>query len=202
MGHIAIAKGAINALRLARIDFLPAANPWQKSVLTALDDRVNMLHLAVDGNPRFNVNLTEVLRGGVTYTIDTLIEMRRTLGPSIPLVLIMGLDQWKNLTTWVRWDEYLNYASLAVANREGDTNAVPEVLRRWAEPFEVAPHEINVKAFGLVTHFTIPAHAASSTKIRTQLMTQPREKALKAVEKWLHPRVAHYIWENNLYSKP
>lgn len=63
-----------------------------------------MIEQAIRGNPRLKLNLTEVFRPGLTYTIDTLKALREKLGGNpVPLVLLMGQDQWANLKTWKSW---------------------------------------------------------------------------------------------------
>ena len=65
-----------------------------------------MIEQAIRGNPRLKLNLTEVFRPGLTYTIDTLKALREKLGGNpVPLVLLMGQDQWANLKTWKSWQE-------------------------------------------------------------------------------------------------
>lgn len=117
-GHLALAASALDQLKLQQIDFLLAPRPWQKSVLTSVTDRARMIEQAIRGNPRLKLNLTEVFRPGLTYTIDTLKALREKLGGNpVPLVLLMGQDQWANLKTWKSWQELTDYANLAVFNR-------------------------------------------------------------------------------------
>ena len=50
------------------------------------------------------LDLRELERGGPTYTVDTLRDLRTAMGPEIPLVLIMGADQFARFDTWREWE--------------------------------------------------------------------------------------------------
>lgn len=198
-GHLTVARHALDALKLSRIDFVPAPAPWQKSVATPVARRIEMIEAAISGNERFKLNTIEVMREGATYTIDTLKEMRDLVGPSTPLILIMGADQWKNFHTWKSWEEFSDLASIALCNRENDEPEANEaVTDHWADR-EVAPDEIREFSCGKLTRFHIPAHEASSTKIRTLFSTLPRHEAFKQLEKWLPVGVARVIYNARLY---
>src|SRR5665213_319552 len=74
VGHLLAASDAYDELRLDRLVFVPAAaQPLKvgKMVATA-DQRLAMVHLAVDGDPRFSVSAVEIERKGLSYTVDTL----------------------------------------------------------------------------------------------------------------------------------
>ena len=125
-GHLALAASALEQLKLQQIDFLLAPRPWQKSVLTSVTDRARMIEQAIRGNPRLKLNLTEVFRPGLTYTIDTLKALREKLGGNpVPLVLLMGQDQWANLKTWKSWQALTRTSRFSTAER-----SVSQFLRK------------------------------------------------------------------------
>ena len=72
-GHLIVAAAACRALKLDRLVFLPSARPPHKTAanLAGAGARLQMLRLAVRGNPRFAVSDLEVRRGGTSYTVDT-----------------------------------------------------------------------------------------------------------------------------------
>lgn len=198
-GHLALAETALEALPILRVDFLPAGDPWQKKRVTSAFHRVTMLRHALQYDPRFRVDEREVLRPGKTYTIDTLEAIRRRTGDSIPVVLLLGSDQWNNFSTWVRWREITDFAHIAVAAREGVETAPDEAVRRWAGERTVEPRRLSEKGAGYVTFFSMPPHKTSATAIRRTLLTQPLVKALKRLERDLPPAVVQYVIENGLY---
>ena len=198
-GHLALAEAALEALPILRVDFLPAGDPWQKKRVTSAFHRVTMLRHALQYDPRFRVDEREVLRPGKTYTIDTLEAIRRRTGDSIPVVLLLGSDQWNNFSTWVRWREITDFAHIAVAAREGVETAPAEAVRRWAGERTVEPRRLSEKGAGYVTFFSMPPHKTSATAIRRTLLTQPLVEALKRLERDLPPAVVQYVIENGLY---
>lgn len=198
-GHLALAEAALEALPILRVDFLPAGDPWQKKRVTSAFHRVTMLRHALQYDPRFRVDEREVLRPGKTYTIDTLEAIRRRTGDSIPVVLLLGSDQWNNFSTWVRWREITEFAHIAVAAREGVETAPDEAVRRWAGERTVEPRRLSEKGAGYVTFFSMPPHKTSATAVRRTLLTQPLVEALKRLERDLPPAVAQYVIENGLY---
>lgn len=199
-GHLALAQQALESLRLGRVDFVLAARPWQKRVLTSISDRARMLALALAGREGMRVNLTEVFRDGPTYTVDTLRELRRRCGASEPLVLLIGMDQWANLTTWKNWETLTDYADLAVFNRGEAQSSVPENQKRWSATRIVPREALNRSPCGFISFFDMPPHEASSTAIR-RLLSQPRTAENTAkLEKWLPSEVARYIFQQRLYA--
>ena len=198
-GHLALAEAALEALPILRVDFLPAGDPWQKKRVTSAFHRVTMLRHALQYDPRFRVDEREVLRPGKTYTIDTLEAIRRRTGDSIPVVLLLGSDQWNNYATWGRWRENPDSAQSADAARVGGETAPDEAVRRWAAERTVEPRRLSEKGAGYVTFFSMPPHRTSATAVRRTLATQPLVEALKRLERDLPPAVVQYVLENGLY---
>ncbi len=198
-GHLALAREALRRLNLLRVDFIPAPAPWQKDVLTPVDLRVAMLEAAIEGHPEFGLNLCDVLREGATYTIDTVRELRRTVGDAMPLVLLIGWDQWVNFHTWKDWQAIGDYASIAVCSR-GATDAVPQpAVLHWAQARWTSPLELNRFPAGKLARFSMPEHRASSTKIRTLFARAGRQEALKRLASWLPAPTAALIARRNIY---
>ena len=196
-GHIAIAGQALEQLRLARLDFLLAPRPWQKTVITSVHHRAEMLRLALGEEPRMTLNLCETRRSGPTYTIDTLRDLRDK-HPETPLILLMGFDQWTNLTTWKDWRSLTDYASIAIFNR-GSAAAVPAVLQSWSENRIVAPNRITEALCGKISFFHMPQHEANSTEIRRMLAQRDRSEYSAKLKEWLSPKVFRYIQLHGLY---
>jgi len=110
----------------------------------------------------------EVRRSGPTYTVDTLTELRRELGPQPALVLVLGSDQLHNLATWHRWQELFGLAHVAVTQRERiSLSGLPESVQteldaRGKEALPDAPS-------GAIVFFRMPAVPVSATVLRAQL---------------------------------
>ena len=118
-GHLAVGRAALRQLGFATLYFIPASSPPHKpdQLITPFAHRVAMLRLAVLGEPRFVVSDIEGLRSGPSYTIDTLLQFRRNLGPEADFYFIIGLDAFADLTSWKRYEELLRRTSFVVIAR-------------------------------------------------------------------------------------
>ncbi|HBN73342.1 MAG TPA: nicotinate (nicotinamide) nucleotide adenylyltransferase [Sutterella sp.] len=201
IGHMILAEQALRSLSLERIEFLPAGNPWQKHPSTPAADRVHMLELALAGKPHFSINLCEVTRPGLTYTIDTLRRMRRENGPTTPLILILGADQWENLPTWKDWQLFLNYADIAVSTRDGKPPKSCSEVASWVAGRTKSAKNLNSAPCGFVSFFSIPPTSASSSKIRTILKGPLLQDTESTLDTWLCPDVKTYIRAHHLYTE-
>lgn len=199
-GHLALAAAAAYACRLACVEFVPAGAPWQKGFVTAAHHRLQMLRMAIKDKPGFRINELELLRSGPTYTIDTLAEMRARLGPSYPLVLILGGDQWQNLHTWKNWEKLSDYADIAVASRGGVEAEGSAKVEAWAKPRLVAAAELTGYPSGRIAHFSMMPHRASSTVVRRLIGNLPFAEAARRLDGWLDADVSAYIFAKSLYG--
>ena len=77
IGHLLIAQTICEAESFDKILFIPVNIPPHKSVNTLLEDRLNMLEIAIDDNPNFEISDIEIKRGGVSYTIDTIRTIKK-----------------------------------------------------------------------------------------------------------------------------
>ena len=100
-GHLLLAELCREACRLDQVWFVPAATPPHKSprAITPAGQRLEMLELAVGGNECFAVSRLEVDRGGVSYTVDTLAELKAA-DPQRELFFLLGGDSLKDLPHW------------------------------------------------------------------------------------------------------
>jgi nicotinate-nucleotide adenylyltransferase len=118
-GHLRTAFEMLEALRFARVLFVPGGDPPHRGPTHATAERrLEMVAAATASEPRFIVDDCELRRGGPSYTIDTLTAKRAEFS-STPIGLIMGMDAFLGLPTWHRWDELLDFAHIVVAHRPG-----------------------------------------------------------------------------------
>ena len=117
-GHLALAERARDELGLARVVFVPAADPPHKRARTksAFAHRLAMTRLAVRGHAAFAVSDAEAKRPGPSYTVETLRELRRR-HPAAELWLLLGEDSLRDLPGWNSPAEIARLARLAVAPR-------------------------------------------------------------------------------------
>jgi nicotinate-nucleotide adenylyltransferase len=118
-GHLRTAFELREALRLAEVKFLPAGNPPHRDHAQASAQmRLTMVQAAVADEPGFTVDDREVRRTGLSYSVDTLTELRAE-HPDRSLCLLLGMDAFLGLPGWHRWREILQLAHVVVAHRPG-----------------------------------------------------------------------------------
>ena len=183
--HHALAQAAIAQFQLDRLLVLPTGQAWHKSRgLTSVAHRVAMTRLAFADVPQVTVDPRETLRGGNTYTIETLLELQQAM-PNAQWWLFIGEDQAQRFTTWHRWQDILARASLVVAQRPA-TAGEPPTARQWQNALPVGASSLD-----------LPPLDISATRIRQALQKDPSADSISA---WLQPQVAHYIRQHHLYT--
>ena len=126
-GHLILAREAIEKLGLDRLFFIPnTVSPHKLSTLPAPDAlRVEMLRAAIENEPRFDVEDLEIARAGVSYTIDTMLELRERFGHKTKLYYLVGEDNLPKLSTWRRFDELKQMVSFVVLCRSEHDTPLP-----------------------------------------------------------------------------
>ena len=155
--HLAMARAALEQLRLGRVLFLPTGQTHYRTPARATgEDRVAMLALALAGEPRFVVDARELAPGASGYTVDTL----RSLGLDRPW-LLMGADQYAKLGSWHRPEEVRRLARIAVFARAG-FDLQGDVRRLALPPMPVSSTEIRRRiAAGEDASSMVPAAVAN-----------------------------------------
>ena len=130
-GHLRLAGEAIAQLGLSGVRWIPAGQPRHREPpRVAAVDRLQMVRLALAGDPRFSVDAAEVESGEASYTVPTLERLRAEFGPRRSLVLL-GADAYAGLPTWHRWRELFSLAHIAVTLRPAMHS--PGSRRRWRQ---------------------------------------------------------------------
>lgn len=132
LGHLVIAETVREALRLDRVEFVPAPDPPHKANVarSPFADRLAMVELAIAGTPGFLLNRSESLRQGPSFTVDTL-RLRRVERPDEALWFLIGADSLLDLPNWRDPGSIIRLARLAVAGRPDsplDINRVERAL--------------------------------------------------------------------------
>jgi nicotinate-nucleotide adenylyltransferase len=118
-GHLRTAFELWQALKLAEVRFMPAGSPPHKQATHASAElRLAMVTAAIANQKGFVVDDREVRRQGVSYSYDTLAELRAEY-PDRSLCLLLGMDAFLGLPDWHRWRELLDLAHIVVAHRPG-----------------------------------------------------------------------------------
>ena len=200
VGHLQLARDALHELGLAKVRFIPAPQPWQKGPMTDPAHRARMVQIAIASKPRFVLDMHEIERGGPTYTIDTLQALRSTLGASVPLVLIMGSDQFERLDTWRDWKSIPRLAHIAIASRAGRPPALKPELKGLVDEHQGKVSVIARQSAGSIVEIPMTPVDASATEAR-RLLGQRRDPIsddrLAAI---VPPAVLDYIRAHRLYT--
>lgn len=174
LGHLLVAEGVYNALHLNKILFIPDATPPHIQGKHALPakERVAMVKEAIADNPHFCLDQIEVKRGGKSYTVDTMKELKRR-DPLAQYYFIIGADMVNDLPNWHQIDELVKLVTFVAVRRPGVTpqSQYPVI---WVD---------------------VPQVAISSSDIRRRV-----EKG-ESIRYLVPDGVAAYIKEHHLYEK-
>ena len=203
-GHLRLAQEAATAFGLERVLWLPAGQPpHRRDTVATARQRLDMVRLAIAGNPLFELDASEVLADAPSYTVTTLERLRLSLGGQRPLVLLLGADAYAGLSSWQRWRDLFSLAHLGLATRGAedlDAGLLPAPLaaetltRRCVDdaPGGCAA-ALAEQAAGRIACFALTRLDISATHIRAAL-------AAHASPRYLLPNpVLDYIERHKLY---
>lgn len=120
-GHLVLARDAVEAFGLERLVFVPASvNPHKLDAVPRAESalRLEMLRLATESEPRFEVDPIEILREGPSYTADTIAALRERW-PGAELFFLLGEDNLPKLATWHRFAEWKDSVTFVSFGRSG-----------------------------------------------------------------------------------
>ncbi len=120
LGHLIIAEKIRELFALDRLLFITSAIPPHKEepVINSYH-RLNMVELAIESNPYFFTSPLEVNRAGKSYTIDTIKELRDEYGRDHIFYFIIGVDAFRDISTWKNYTRLLKSCKFIVINRPG-----------------------------------------------------------------------------------
>ncbi len=185
-GHLISAEDAIQLLGLSDFYFIPAFNPPHKrdKYITPFEHRFEMLKLATMHSSRLKVLEIEQVRGGVSYTIETLRELRDMWGYDCEIFFLLGADSFLELPTWREPDKISELSKLVIMPRVGislDSSKALEVLSLLKE--------------GSVIRLNNRIIEVSSAEIRKRVLLG------FPITYMVPSQVEEYIISNNLYKK-
>ncbi|MCC7327058.1 MAG: nicotinate-nucleotide adenylyltransferase [Burkholderiales bacterium] len=202
-GHLRFADEVRRSLGLSELRLVPARLPPHRAgPAAAAADRLAMLHLAVSEFPGLVVDERELRRGGKSYTVTTLEELRGE-DALRPLLLLVGADAFRGLPSWHRWQELFALAHLVVVARPGvaldEALPAPLAVERKARLTRDPAILLSTPA-GAIYEQAISPQPISASMIRAQL--ERRNDGHAAVSALLPPAVLAYIDRHHLYSTP
>ena len=179
MGHLVLAEQVKEKLKLDQVIFIPCFSPPHKTrrKLSPAKDRFRMTQLALEDNPFFSVSDIELKRGGLSYTIDTVRQLKALYSDS-EIYFLTGSDMLNEICTWKAPEEIYRLVKVVIATRPG------------FDEFDPKDHFAKKSLIIRITGVDI-----SSSQIR--------EKVKKGQSiKYLVPfRVEEYIKKKKLYQR-
>ncbi len=174
--HLRLAEEAAEALNLPRVRWIPNGQPaLREAPGVGARQRLDMVRLAIAGNPRFELDAAEVEAERPSYTVPTLERLRRpdVCGPVRPLVLLVGADAFAGMASWHRWESLFELAHVGIAHRPGfslDAERLPpELAEVFRQRFCSDPSQLAVAPAGRIVAFSMTPLDISATKIRSLL---------------------------------
>jgi nicotinate-nucleotide adenylyltransferase len=122
LAHLILASEAQYQLNLNQVFWVLTPNPPHKGGIStaSLEDRLDLVTTAIEGNPFFRLSRVEIDRPGPHFAADT-VQMLANQFPLSKLIYLMGGDSLRDLPTWNRPDKFLaSCHGLGVMRRPGD----------------------------------------------------------------------------------
>jgi nicotinate-nucleotide adenylyltransferase len=185
IAHLVIAERFCHELNLDKVIFIPTnISPFKTETQTdskqSNQHRVNMLRLAIEDNPKFDLDLFEIESGDISYsylTVDHLIEKY----PEAKLYMLIGADNAKAFKKWKMWNKIITKVTLTIAARPG-YEEIKEIIQELSVSLKI-PHILNT-----------PNLEIASSSIRSNI------KLGLPYRYYLSEKVYKYIIDNNLYT--
>jgi nicotinate-nucleotide adenylyltransferase len=180
-GHLVAASEVASRFMLDEVVFVPTGQPWQKTHrdVSAAEDRYLMTVIATASNPRFTVSRVDIDRPGLTYTVDTLRDLRAERGEDVDMYFITGADALAQILTWHEVDSIFDFAHVVGCTRPGVDLDSPVIT-------QLPPDK--------VTLIEVPALAISSTNCRRRVQEQ------KPIWYLVPDGIVQYIAKRGLYQ--
>tara|TARA_B100001769_G_scaffold241434_1_gene208965 strand:+ start:2062 stop:2646 length:585 start_codon:yes stop_codon:yes gene_type:complete len=179
LGHLIIAQTIFEAENFDQIVFIPAYQPPHKKGLkiSPVDQRLEMLNIAIKENPNFIMSDLEIQRKGLSYSIETIMEYKKQNNiKSKDLFYLMGSDSLKQFKKWKEPKMIINESRVIVAIRPG-----------------FRPSDIPNWILAKIQFASIPRIEISSTTIRDRWAED------KTIRYMVTESVWQYINKNKLY---
>ena len=179
LGHLIIAQTIFEAENFDQIVFVPAYQPPHKNgiKISPVDQRLEMLNIAIKENPNFIMSDLEIERKGLSYSIDTIVEYKKQNNlKSNELFYLMGSDSLKQFKKWKDPKMIIDESRVIIAIRPG-----------------FRPSDIPNWILAKIQFASIPRIEISSTTIRERWVDD------KTIRYMVTESVWQYINKNKLY---
>ena len=198
-GHLRIAEEISEELDLEKVLLMPGAMPPHKDgkAVTPFHNRLIMTRMASQGSPYLEPIDLEGHREGLSYSIETLREIHRLFKTDLDLFFIIGMDAFREITTWKEYKDLFNNTNFVVIKRPGFSveDLGPFVLSLGVGFKKEGKSETYAIPSGnLLIYKEVTLMDISSTRIRDMVA------AGKSIRFLLPEPVRSYIFKNGLYK--
>lgn len=205
IGHLRMALELHAALDLNEVRFIPIhTHPFGKTPIAGIEQRTAMLELALADLPQCKLDKRELQRAGVSYTVDTVKSLRKEVEQT-PLCLFLGLDAFRQLDGWDRWDELLDHTHIVVVDRpdmnqtttgmQASNDFSPTVNTLLKQHAVDSRQPLHAQPAGCILRQSIPNLDVSATYIRYLLA------ANQSIRYLVPDPVLDYIQQHQLYCQ-
>lgn len=194
IGHLRVAEEVRHFCKIDKVLFIPSGNPPLKSHDVApATDRLNMVKMSVAQNPYFEVSDIELHKQTLTFTIDTVKQMRSQF-TNERLFFVCGVDAFLDLPNWKAPEELLHSIEFIVVNRPGYKLADSKYIVDFVYNDLQTPYvQAKLHNGNYVNVLTVSNYCHSSSYIRHCI------KSGISVRYLVHDEVLRYIDQHNLY---
>ena len=205
-GHLHIANYVYNTLALDRVIFIPTGDPPHKSAesLAPAHHRLAMVKLATEPHKSFVVDDREARSSTVSYSVDTVSQLKKEFPNGTELGFIIGLDAFLDLQSWKQATHLLDNCHIIVCSRPGVTFTqlqsmpllppIPQPNLYNLNKQNISRLDISIPSGSSVTLLSIPPCEVSASHIRQQVALK------RPIGHWLPPTVESYIIQHQLYQ--
>lgn len=170
-GHLRMAVELKERLGVSSVHLMPSKVPPHRAQPGAsAQARLDLLALAVAGEPGLQVDDRELRRDSPSWTADSLQQLRDELGPSCPLAMVVGTDAFAGFDSWHDWQRIPELAHIVVIRRLGRelaAGSAPLQLQQARATDSV--EALHRQPAGLVLSLELPLLDISATMVRERL---------------------------------
>ncbi len=176
-GHVNLVKNFKDKLSLDKVLVIPTAVPPHKQAesLVSSEDRLSMCRLAF--GTLAEVSDVEISRGGRSYTVETLEELKKIYKDD-DLYFLVGSDMLLSFKRWYRWGDILTMCTLCATDRDNEKTCL----------------DADAEFFSKIIFCDFPKTVVSSSEVREKLVSG------KDVSHLVPEEVEKYIREKGLYN--
>lgn len=196
-GHLALADAIYQKFKLP-VSFMPlnGVPNYKKAPTTTLNQRIDMLKLAIKDQPKFKIELIETTSSNYSPSYLTLTKLRQTLGNSVPIFFIIGFDSLVSLDSWDNWQELFNLTNFIVISRNGyDQSQMSDIMYQQYHKRKCNKLDQPYPTHGMIYAVNFDPIDISSTQIR-ELVTNNQ-----SIDNLVTAEVAKYIKDHGLYAR-